>query len=197
MRLKTSSLLLSAALAATALPALGATVAPGGATVAPGGAHLVQGFYDPKTGTFKPLVTPNVNPNVTTVTRDGTFVVNLTFTIKSDIPTSSPIYVEVDAGTDDGATLGIYNAYDETVTKELTRTSASAGHVSISIPYSWPHLVTPTKDDVTLTYYVYAGTVVAAGTTFAFGRTSSQIVVILPAIPANGATTTETLGETI
>jgi len=190
VRLKTSSLLLAAALVASSLPALATTVAPGGE-------HLVPGYYDPKTGTFKPLITPNVIPNVTTVTRDGTFVANVTLTIKSDIPTSSPIYVELDANTTDGTSLGLYNSYDESATKEATRTSAGAAHVSISVPYSWPHLLTPTKDAVSLTYYVYAGTLVSAGTAFAFDRTSIQSLATLPAIPANGATTTETIGTTI
>jgi hypothetical protein len=190
VRLKTPSLLLAAALLATGVPAFAAT------TVGPA-AHLVPGLYDPKTGTFKPVVTPNVNPNLATFNRDGTFVTNLTLTIKSDIPTSAPIYVEVDASTVDGESVEIYNSYEEEATKEATRTSAGAAHVSISIPYSWAHLATPTKDSVALTYTVYAGTLLTSATAFAFSRTSIQDIATLPAVPANGATTTETLAGTI
>jgi hypothetical protein len=182
--------LLAATLVATTLPALATTVAPGGT-------HLVPGFYDTKTGTFKPLVTPNVNPNLTTVTRDGTFVTNFNIIIKSDIPTSLPIYVEVDANTVDGESVEIYNSFDETATKEATRASATSAHATVSIPYSWQHLATPTKDVVSLTYYIYAGTLVSAGTAFAFNRTSIEDIATLPAIPASGATTTETVGAVI
>jgi len=191
VRLKTSSLLLAAALVATAIPALATTVAPGGE-------RLVPGFYDPKTGTFKPVATPNVNPNAATVTRAGTFVANLTFSIKSDIPTTAPIYVELDANTFDGESLGFAGYYDDNATKLATRASATGAHVSITLPYSWGQLLTPTKDAVTLTYYVYAGDpLVAAGIGYGFPRASTQNLAVLPAIPANGATTTETFGETI
>jgi hypothetical protein len=183
--------LLAAALVATALPALATTVAPGGE-------HLVPGFYDPKTGTFKPVATPNVNPNATTYTRDGTFVANITLSVKSDIASNTPIYVELDASTFDGETLGFAGYYDDSAVKEATRISASEARVAISLPYSWSQLLTPTKDVVTLTYYVYAGTpLVAAGETFAFARTSTHAITTLAAVPANNATTTETVTETI
>jgi hypothetical protein len=190
MRLKTTSLMLAAGLLASGAPALANTVA----APAP---HLVPGFYDPKTGTFKPYVNPGagtLNPSATAVTRDGSIVVEFTIDVKSGIPANAPIYVEVDFGTSEVSST-TYNAYvsdDETATVEASRTSASTARATVTIPYSWPHLLTPTKDQIAITYVISAGTLNATT-----GRTSSQLIGVLNGVPANGATTVEKVSATI
>jgi len=191
---KFACLLLAAGLIASGAPALANTVAPATPT------HLIPGVYDPKTNTFKPYVNPgtaSVNPNVATVTRTGTFVVDFTITIASrNISTSTPIYVQVEGFTNEtNSTTFVSNLYDEFGTVEADRTSATAAHCSVTIPYSWPGLATPTKDLVNLIYTITAGT--STISTLYGTRQSSQSIVTLPAVPLNGVTTTERVSATI
>jgi hypothetical protein len=169
-----TSLLLAASLLATAAPAVAETIAPGGQ-------HLIPGLYDPKTGTFRP-VTPNtfVNPE-TTIVRSGTFLAKFTITVKSNIPTA-PIYVTLDANTDEVSSSYGVNVFDESATVQATRSGAGAASATVAIPFSW-HLATPTKDVVSLSYTITAGAYTAGGTTV---RSSSQVIATLLGVP-NGA----------
>jgi hypothetical protein len=194
VRLKSTSLLLAAGLIANGVPALANTVAP----TAP--AHLIPGVYDPKTNTFKPYVSPGTasfNPNASTVTRAGTFVVDFTIAIASkNISTSTPIYVQVEAYTSEtNPTTFQSSTFDEFGSVEAVRTSATAAHCSVTIPYSWAGLATPTKDAVNLNYTITAGT--ASIATLYGIRQSSQTIVTLPAVPLNDSTTTEKVSATI
>ncbi len=184
-----SSIILTGALLAVAAPAAADSVAP------PTGTHLVPGYYDPKTGTFKPIVHHNpseLSPNATTNV-GGKFIINFTIGVASAaVTTSTPIYCSVDISTDDAD-----NYIDEDATVTATRKSATAATCTVTIPFAWYHLTTPKTDAVSISYTLSAGTYNASAGSFGFDRSSSQTIVVLPSIPANGSTTTESLAATI
>jgi hypothetical protein len=179
-------LILAAAIFATAAPAVAATVAPDGT-------HLVPGYYDPKTGTFKPVARPSAigsNPNVSNV--GGKFVVNFTITVASAIATSTPIYCQVNVNTSDPT-----NFVDESASVEATRRTATSAICTVTIPYAWYHLSTPTEDGVNLSYSLSVELYNSTTQSFTLSRESAQTITQLKAVPANGAITTESLAATI
>ncbi len=185
MRINTT-LLLAAGILATAVPAIANTVVPPGS-------HLVPGLYDPKTGTFKPMVTPSLtgaSPDAG-VTNAGKFYVVFNITVGSVIPTNAPIYCQVEASTSDPNNVFI----DEQATALATRKTATSASCAVTIAYSWKNLSQPTHDPVSLVYTLTAGAV--SSTNFNYLRTSAQPIATLTAIPVTGKTTDEVVTATL
>ena len=148
--------------------------------------HGIMGYLDPKTGAFKPLAQSGGNPDTTFTTFTGEFVFKFTVTIKSSIPTSTPIDCEAQADVFDESGV----SHDETAEVVASR-SGSTATCTVTIPYSWA-LSTASSDGVSLSYNVDA----AGGTTGEIDRESDNSLVSIK-VPANGATTTETVAVTI
>ncbi|MBV9302916.1 MAG: hypothetical protein JOY62_04200 [Acidobacteriaceae bacterium] len=152
--------------------------------------HGVLGYFDPETGTFKPMTpqaleegaAPPASPTT------GTFVFNITITIKSSIPTSDTIVCTATADTDD-VSSGRFMDEEASVAAKRTGNTATC---SVTIPYSWP-LSSASSDTVGLSYEVEA---FSSTTTGALTRLSTQSLPSIK-VPANGATTTETIASTI
>jgi len=117
----------------------------------------------------------------------GKFVVNFTITVSSAIATTDKVACSVNASLSDNI-VGGGNFIVEEVEVAGTR-SGSTVTCKATLPYSW-NLVTPTTDTVSLTYSISS----TPGTS-PF-RLSSQGIANIK-VPANGATTTETVTATI
>ena len=126
-------------------------------------------------------------PDVTFTTVTGEIVYKMTITIKSTIPTTSTIICDGTATTFD-ASSGV--SHTESASEAATR-SGSTATCTVTIPYSWA-LASASSDSVTLGYDVTA----SGGTTGLVGRVSEHTLVAIH-VPANGATTTETVAVTI
>jgi hypothetical protein len=148
----------------------------------------ILGYFDPQTGTFKPLIEPEdlANPAVIAPTT-GKFVFDLTIKIASAGLTTATVSC--------GATVIIggttpSDGYEEDVTGVASTGSGASRSCSVTIPYSWL-LSSPATDAISIVYYVIA----INDTTFA-ERDSSHTVGTIK-VPATGATTTETFAVTI
>jgi hypothetical protein len=149
------------------------------------------GYVDTKTGLFHPLTraiqSEESRAAITPTT--GKFVFNVTITVSSALPTSAVIVCEVVGGVAD-ATSGEFSN-DVVVTATRSGNTASC---PVTVNYSWD-LASPTKDTVEFDLTVTATTGTVGGENF------SQETFIAPAVtakvPANGATTTETVATTI
>jgi hypothetical protein len=126
-------------------------------------------------------------------TQSGTFTIVFAITIKSLLPTTTPILCngslavfEVDSAT--GASIYTHN---ESASVVAVRTGSSA-KCTITIPYSWL-LSIPSSDRVSQTFEV---SISSSSTTT--GVTSRDSLIGLPPInvPANGATISETINVT-
>lgn len=161
--------------------------------------HRTLGYYDSDTGLFEPLrpatqdaETPAVTPTT------GTLVFNLTITLKSALPKNAILICSAQ-----GAVIetGFSTTEDGLGIAKLE--SGSTYSCSVSMPYSWP-LATPTKDKIILSYkaetlealQVTAENGTAVSVTSTAGRASSQVPAQI-VVPANGATTTETVSITL
>jgi hypothetical protein len=155
---------------------------------------LVRGIYghwDPNTGIFTPIhqasaVAEGEEPPTTTYT--GKIVVNFTLTITSAIPTTDTIACNVNLDVVD--TTG---SITDSLSTSATR-SGSTATCSVTIPYSWN--ITTTADDVYITYDVSAPPQPLVSTS-AFPRRYSGRPVATITVPANGATTTYTVTDTL
>lgn len=155
-------------------------------------AHGILGYLDPQTGVFHTLpgpATQDAEPPATSVFA-GKFVVNFTITVSSTLATSVKIACGVTASLQDTATL---NFITENAMVVATRAGSTAT-CTVTIPYSWT-LGSATTDRVMLSYQISAP-VEATATTILPSRTSLQSIGTI-AVPANGATTTETVTATI
>ena len=151
----------------------------------------IRGYLDPRTGIFHSLaqMTPQ-DEEPATSTFAGKFVFNFTITISSTISTSVKIACAANATLEDVATTNfILESAEVTATR-----SGSTATCTVNIPYSWKLGSAPT-DKVTLTYQISAP-VEATGTAVLPSRISQQTVGVI-SVPANGATTTETVTATI
>lgn len=151
----------------------------------------ILGYLDPKTGAFKILnhSVPDVTPATTISPTTGKLVANITIAVESAIPTTVPISCGLDASVEEvnSATFAV-RTFEESASVNATRTSSTTASCEVTIPYSWP-LSTPSSDTVTLSI-----TLSAAGTTIS--RTSNIDLPVI-SVPANGATTTETVSRVL
>lgn len=153
----------------------------------------IYGRWDPTTGVFTPIHPAPAAigegeeaPPTTLYT--GKIVVNFTLTITSAIPTGDTIACSVNVDVVD--TTG---SITDSLASSAVR-SGSTATCSVTIPYSWN--ITTTSDSVYVTYDVSAPPQpLVSGSTFPrrySGRPVSTITV-----PANGATTTYNLTDTL
>lgn len=148
----------------------------------------VLGYFDPQTGTFKPLgeaapvdeAPPPVSPTT------GTFVFKLTITLKSSNLASSTVVCS--AVADVFPTTSANDTYFETASIEASA-SGTTRTCTVTIPYSWV-LTAASSDEVTLSYGVEA--IGSSDASRSSGHTIGTIKV-----PASGATTTETFAVTL
>jgi hypothetical protein len=153
----------------------------------------IRGYLDPQTGVFHALPAAQLDDDdadrvVTTV--GGKFVVNFTITVDSTIASTTKIGCNVEASLADGT-----NFISEQAGTAVTRGSATTVACSVTIPYSWK-LSTASTDMVSLTYTITSPTEISTATLEYPLRISSQSIATIK-VPANGATTTETVTATI
>jgi hypothetical protein len=147
--------------------------------------HGILGYLDAKTGTFRPMVqAEEPSPALSFSTFSGTIEYKITVTIKSSIATSTPITCSGSASTFD-ATSSVSHEEEATVTATRSGSSATC---TVLIPYAWA-LASASSDTVSLGYTITAGSTAVA-------RVSSHSLVSIK-VPANGATTIETVAVTI
>lgn len=161
--------------------------------------HRTLGYYNSDTGQFEPLrsAAPDLTAAAVTATT-GTLVYKFTITLKSPLPKNGIVICS--AGGDVIETT--YSA-DEQGFGIATLESGDTYTCSVSTPYSW-QLHTPSTDKIILSYkaQTYEAIQVTAangtGTTVitTAGRASSQTTAEIP-VPADGATTTETVSVTL
>jgi hypothetical protein len=122
----------------------------------------------------------------------GTVVVNFTITIKSAIPTTTPIVCDVLATITEVSAAGL-NLISDDSSVAATRTGNTA-KCTVTIPYSWA-VSNPTTAKVSLLYNLTA-VKTTAGVTGLLNRSSTGALGTLP-IPANGTTTTQTVNAVL
>jgi hypothetical protein len=157
--------------------------------------HGIRGYLDPQTGVFHALPHPELEDDaqpLVTSTFTGKFVVNFTITVDSVIASTTKIGCNVTADTDDAATG---NFISEQAGTAVTRGSATTVACSVTIPYAWK-LGSSTTDMVSLTYTITSPTEISTAASEYPLRISSQSIGTIK-VPANGATTTETVTATI
>jgi hypothetical protein len=175
-------------------------VTPVAGQQAPARGHGILGTLDPQTGAFKPLIKPDVVEDLETAATaitptTGTFVVNLTITVKStDIPSTDVIACTVDASVTEInlMTASLTFFAEESASVAATSRTATGGKCTVTIPYSW-RLATPKTDTVTLQYTITAPVETANQLP---NRMSTQSIST-GLVPTSGATTTINLNATI
>lgn len=153
----------------------------------------IRGYLDPQTGVFHALPTPQVeddDADRTVTTVGGKFVVNFTITVDSTIASTTKIGCNVEASFADST-----NFITEQAGTAVTRGSGTTVTCSVTIPYSWK-LSTASTDMVGLTYTITSPTEISTATLEYPLRISTQSIATIK-VPANGATTTETVTATI
>jgi len=148
------------------------------------------GYMDAKTGMFHSLSRPLPSAETPAVTpTTGKFVFNVTITISSALPANAVITCLAAGGVAD-ATTGEFTNVAGVAAKKAGTTATCA----LNIPYSWD-LGSPAKDIVAfdLTVQATSGTLGSA----AFYEEVFTAPGITLKVPANGATTTETIATTI
>jgi hypothetical protein len=142
----------------------------------------------------------DLDPEVTTAPLTGTLEVTFDVTIKSAIPSGTPLYCLAEFGaTTRNSTASTSNVWEES-NVEIATVSGSKATCTIKIPYSWliPKASTTIKNQFLGVYAVGAVT----GLTGKKGnpralRTSSHEFLKTATLPANGAITKYTLDVTI
>jgi hypothetical protein len=139
----------------------------------------------PRTTLPRPLY---VNPFVARTVHTGTFVYNITITIKSTLPTSDTIDCTGSAFTQD---ISSASSIQELASVAASR-SGSTASCKVTIPYAWP-LASASSDTVILEYQI----TVPAGLASLPNRESNIEFATLSGVPASGTTTSETIAATI
>jgi hypothetical protein len=149
----------------------------------------ILGYFDPQTGTFRPVPSAADGdsdlPAATTFT--GTVTLTLTITLKTAGLTN--FTCSEDVSVTDGTTSPSFFTESNTVAGTGSGTTRTC---KLSIPYSWS-LTTQASDNMTTNYSVVGTT----GTTGLPQRSSSHFPVDTRKVPANGATTTLTAAVTL
>ena len=157
------------------------------------------GYYNSETGLFEPLrsATPDLAEATVTPTT-GTLTYKFTITLKSPLLKNALIICS--AG---GTVIETGFTADEQGLGIATLEHGDTYACSVSLPYSW-QLRTPGNDKIALSYkaqtYEAIEVTAANGTgttvTSTAGRVSTQAIASI-AVPASGATTTETVSVTL
>lgn len=160
--------------------------------------HGTLGYYDAATGAFEALRPAiNVEELPATTATTGTLTFSFTITVKSTVPKNAVIACSATAVVSDPA-----GGFTEEGGAVATGTGTSRT-CKVVIPYSWA-LTTPTQDSIVLEttasmeygYEVTATNGTATLVAPAIARTSGQPLGIIK-VPANGASTSETVLVTI
>jgi hypothetical protein len=158
------------------------------------------GYYDRSTGAFTPLQPEAEDAEAPAITpTTGTFVFTITITVKSTFPKNGIVGCGANAIVTD-TTTGL--SYGESASA-LATGSGTSWKCTVKIPYSWL-LSSPTTDMVVLDYDVS----IVEGVQGTATNGSDTAVEVIPArdsshglapfkVPANGATTTETISVTL
>jgi hypothetical protein len=147
----------------------------------------VLGYFDPQTGTFRPIPAPAAGdadaPAATTFT--GTINVTLTITLK----TAGLATVSCSQGVTvvDGTTAPVFYSESDSV----AATGSGTRTCKLSIPYSWS-LTTQSSDSMSTTY-----TVIGIGSTGTSQRSSTMSPLDTRKVPANGTITNLTANVTL
>jgi hypothetical protein len=156
------------------------------AAPAQSGGKGVVGILSPS-GTFRPLSRTPRSAAGPSTTITGKLVLNLTITVASSIPTSTPILCELQANVQGSDTTSFIDDIYETAVTAAARSGRQAT-CTVTLPYEWT-LAAPT-DTLSLNYAVNA---VGANEV---GR-NSEVLFDTRSVPNNGVTTTYTLSGRI
>lgn len=124
----------------------------------------------------------------------GKLVFSFTITIQSSIPSSSNIACEASAEIDDAGAGGQGPLITEAAAVAATRSGTTAT-CTVNVPYAW-NLLNSSTDKVQLSYVISAPSSAFSGTSGLPARISTNIFGTIK-VPANGATTTQTIKATI
>jgi len=154
--------------------------------------NKVLGYFDYSTGAFRPVVqTEDFDYSLVAANSvAGTIVVNFTITIKSVIPATTPIACSVEATVTEVSASGV-NIISDGATVAATRTGNTA-KCTVTIPYSWM-VSNSAAARLGLGYNLVAS---KPGTTGLLSRSSIGTIANIP-VPANGATTTQTVNTVL
>ena len=158
--------------------------------------HEIPGYVDARTKIFYSTPHPQVSdaePPATT-TFAGKFVFNFTITVDSTITSTGLI------GCNAGASLtdtGTENNIVELGGTSVTRGTGSTVKCSVTVPYSWK-LASSSTDTIGLSYSLTspAGLPLLQEQSQYPNRLGAQRIATIK-VPANGATTTETIAATM
>lgn len=129
-------------------------------------------------------------PPATTTPTTGKFVFNIKIDVNPGLPTTAKIGCSASLATADTATA---DAFENDGVAVATR-SGSTATCSITVPYGW-FLATPTKDEVGIGVVIESETGTLGTPPYQVGTSTQEL--ILTAVPANGATTTENITTSI
>jgi hypothetical protein len=147
------------------------------------------GYLDPETGTFRILPTRSNSAETPATVSSGKFVVSFTITVSSAIAASAKIACIANA-----TVVETSIAFETIETADVIATrSGSTATCTVNIPYSW-NLENPSDDQVILSYEISAPAEAAA--TASFPQRMAQGWIANIPVPANGATTNETVMAT-
>lgn len=177
---------------ATAILAFGLAALLGPVPGAQATDHQASGLQDQAAGATTAQAPAFDVESIAANTVGGTLVVNLTVTIKSAIPLTTPILCSVNAYLVEADLTGA-NTIGELATVAATRAGTKAT-CRVSIPYSWTVLSSATAR-VSLNATVLASKT-GAPQTGLLTRSSSFTLGSI-AVPANGATTTIAANATL
>lgn len=159
----------------------------------PASPHRVLGYFDFSTGAFRPVHQVEDFDSETlaaTTAQTGTITINFTVTIKSAIPAAAVVNCGVSANVTEVSAGGV-NIIIESASVAATRTGNTA-KCTVTIPYSWT-VTNPATARLNLSYTLSAS---KAGATGLLSRSSSGGIASIP-VPANGATTTQTVNAVL
>lgn len=171
-------------------------------------AAFAQSPRQPHSGQNNAAASPQIERNVydasdavvaaTTTPVTGKFVANFTIKLVTAVPSGSEVVCALSASTDEisSTTHLLTNEIFETAGTKAT-VSGSTATCTVTIPYSW-YLTTSSSDTVALSYTLEMANA-SAPLANPLSRYSSQFVPGAGAIkvPANGTTTTYTIGATL
>jgi hypothetical protein len=161
--------------------------------------HRTLGYFDSATGSFTPL-RPEQDPEAPAITpTTGTLVFNFTVSAKTAIPKNGLVTCSADASVFDSSGF----TATENVTGIAKLVSGTTYSCALKIPYSWL-LASAGTDTISLTVDAAIGDGLQITATNGTGtvvtptsvRDSSQAIGTIK-VPANGATTTETVAITL
>jgi hypothetical protein len=161
--------------------------------------HRTLGYFNSDTGLFEPFRPAAEDAELPPVTpTTGTLVFNFTITLKSPLPKNGILVCSAA-----GAVIEAGFSADEGEFGFAKLQSGNTYSCSVSMPYSWL-LNSPSTDKIILSYkaeileavQITATNGTGTSVTSTSGRFSSQTIASIK-VPANGATTTETVSVTL